>query len=205
MRQVQEEAHRLREAGEQAQPVPNQEQEIERLRADNQDLLRLRGEVVKLRQQAKELEKLRAENRVLKEARRTAAIGPTARPEAVPAVDEAALERVESIRCVNNLKQIGLAGRVWANAHEKVLPADFLAMKEELGTPRILVCPGHKAKPQPESPNWQEFDPRDITYELMPSDAAAESEPSNRVFVRCPVHGHVCHSDGSVVMGPAKP
>lgn len=205
LRQVQEEAQRQRETGHQTPPNPNQEQEMERLRADNQDLIKLRGEVAKLRPQAKELEKLRAENRALKEARRATATGPAAQPEAAPAVDEAALERIESIRCVNNLKQIGLAGRLWASAHDNVLPTDFLAMKQELGSPRILVCPAHKAKPQPESPNWQELDPRDITYELVASDAAAEVEASRRVFVRCPVHGHVCNADGSVVMGPAKP
>ena len=66
------------------------------------------------------------------------------------------------ITCVNNLKQIGLAYRIWEGDHGNKYPMDvsatnggtmelskvgtdawrnFLVMSNELSTPRILICP----------------------------------------------------------------
>lgn len=67
------------------------------------------------------------------------------------------------IYCTNNLKQIALAGKIWAGDNNDVYPmgisvtnggalelvatgnvvATFLVMSNELSTPRILVCPQH--------------------------------------------------------------
>jgi prepilin-type processing-associated H-X9-DG protein len=57
--------------------------------------------------------------------------------------------------CINNLRQIGLAFRMWSNDHDDRLPWQdtnvvatslapyeyFLAAKMELNSPKILVCP----------------------------------------------------------------
>jgi type II secretory pathway pseudopilin PulG len=68
------------------------------------------------------------------------------------------------IRCVNNLKQVGLAFRMWSDDNNNMYPmqyytnqsgvllfADatngfryFQAMSNELSTPKILVCPADK-------------------------------------------------------------
>lgn len=69
--------------------------------------------------------------------------------------------RVLQINCVNNLKQISLAARIWANDHDNKYPMEiaatnnamrelmadgnttflWLSMSNELSTPRILHCP----------------------------------------------------------------
>jgi len=69
--------------------------------------------------------------------------------------------RPERIRCTNNLKQVGLAFRIWAGEHQDRLPtqvsvtnggameavmaghvaAVFQVMSNELNTPKILFCP----------------------------------------------------------------
>jgi prepilin-type N-terminal cleavage/methylation domain-containing protein len=71
--------------------------------------------------------------------------------------------RGQRIKCVSNLKQIGLAFRLWSDDNQDkypwtVLPAEggsadpakqdtfyhFLPIKEELHTPKVLVCPSDR-------------------------------------------------------------
>jgi prepilin-type N-terminal cleavage/methylation domain-containing protein len=73
--------------------------------------------------------------------------------------------RAQRIKCVSNLKQVGLALRMFSNDHDArypwaILPADggsadpmkqdtyyhFLAITNELSTPKILACPSDSAK-----------------------------------------------------------
>jgi hypothetical protein len=176
-------------------------QEVDRLRKDNRELLRLRNEIRQLRDQTKELTKLQAQNQALRTELQTRATQPVV----LPAPDADALtkagERAESIQCVNNLKQIGLAGRIWANDHNGVLPSDFLTVRNELSTPKVLVCPSDKAKVA--AATWNEFNPAStLSYEIV-SPGVKETEPQ-KVFVLCPRHGHVCLADGSVQMEAVK-
>ncbi len=66
----------------------------------------------------------------------------------------------DRIKCANNLKQVGLAFKVFANDHDDQLPyqttnvvalgldrrawTQFMVMSNELGSPKILWCPGDK-------------------------------------------------------------
>ncbi|HTI97458.1 MAG TPA: hypothetical protein VL527_01040 [Dongiaceae bacterium] len=70
----------------------------------------------------------------------------------------------QRIQCVNNLKQVGLAFRIWAADHDDKYPVDlsltnshasewiaagdatpfFQVMSNELSTPKILVCPADR-------------------------------------------------------------
>src|SRR5262249_27220176 len=113
-------------------------QEADRQRREHEELVRLRDEVTQLRAQAAELTMLRAENQRLQAARTAAA----AKAGAVQEEDlfAAAKEKAQRIACVNNLKQIGLAARIWAADHRDVLPPDFVTMSNELSTPKLLIC-----------------------------------------------------------------
>lgn len=107
--------------------------------------------------------------------------------------------KAQSIACANNLKQIGLAARIWATDHNDKLPKDFLTMKDELGTPRILICPGDQARSQYLGSSWSDMDSSKITYDMV-SPGASDSEP-DKDYVRCPIHGSTVKVDGSVRIG----
>ncbi|MEI2724523.1 MAG: hypothetical protein V9H26_13600 [Verrucomicrobiota bacterium] len=101
-----------------------------------------------------------------------------------------------SISCINNLKQFGLAVRLWATDNTDVFPPDSLSMSNELNTPKILVCPADTNRVVAKS--WDTFSPANCTYEyLTPSATNAEIELT-RVVSRCPIHGHIGLCDGSV-------
>jgi len=58
----------------------------------------------------------------------------------LPALSKAKA-KANRISSVNNLKNIGLAARIFATDHDGKLPPDFNAMRSELSTDRILVHP----------------------------------------------------------------
>jgi hypothetical protein len=108
--------------------------------------------------------------------------------------------KAQSINCVNNLRQIGLAARMYANDHRETFPQDFLSMSNELANPRILACPSDNTKTK--ASDWSSVTPQNISYEILFSrgmkiDASAMARP----LLRCPIHGHVCNADGSVMRG----
>jgi hypothetical protein len=91
--------------------------------------------------------------------------------------------RAKLISCTNNLKQIGVAARIYAGIHGGKYPRDFQSMSAEIGDNRILCCP--------ESGSME--------YEILASDLN-ETQPS-RPFVKCPVHNSVLFVNGSVRPG----
>ncbi len=86
--------------------------------------------------------------------------------------------------CSNNLKQIGLAFRIFANDNEEKLPwavstnqggsrefldvpffafRHFVAMSNELNTPRVILCPQDEGRPR--ATNWVSVrDNRSLSY-----------------------------------------
>ena len=104
--------------------------------------------------------------------------------------------RAQTVQCVSNMKQIGLAARIWSNDHKEVLPPDFISMQNELVTPKVLVCPGDKSKTAAAS--WSQFDPSaNVSYEfLLPG--SKEAEVLNETVFRCSIHGNIGLGDGSV-------
>jgi hypothetical protein len=105
-----------------------------------------------------------------------------------------AKEHAEAIACINNLKQMGLAVRTWDIDNNLVSPPDILSMSNELSTPMILVCPGDKMREA--AKDFASYNSAHCSYEYL-APSAPETEPY-RVLFRCPIHGHVCMSDGSV-------
>jgi hypothetical protein len=159
--------------------IPGGPEEIARLRATVQQLTQEIAELERLRQANDQLrQQLAAETTLTNEFKALA-----------QARDEA-----KSTMCVNNLKQLGLAARIWAASNGDLLPPTWLAMTNELSTPKILVCPADTGRQA--APNWASFTAANVSYEfLTPSGSAKEYE---RVMFRCRVHGHVAHCDTSV-------
>lgn len=107
-----------------------------------------------------------------------------------------AKEKAQSAACVNNLKQIGLAIRIWSNDRHDVNPPDFLSLSNELGTPKILFCPGNTNHPTMKT--WTDFAATVSPYEFVAAGATnADFEPQ-RISVRCPIHNNFALCDGSV-------
>jgi len=113
-----------------------------------------------------------------------------------------ARDRATAIQCVNNLKHLGVAARVYATDNGDEFPPDVLAMKDALSTPKMLVCPSDTARSAADS--WTHYSPANLSYEFMsPGPGKHEFEPA-RVLFRCPIHGNIGMCDGSVQMGVAK-
>jgi hypothetical protein len=104
--------------------------------------------------------------------------------------------KAQTVQCVNNMKQIGLAARIWSNDHNESFPPDLVSMSNELVRPNILVCPGDKSKSP--AADWSQFDPaQHSSYEFL-TPGAKEAEVIQQVTFQCPVHGNVGMGDGSV-------
>ncbi len=104
--------------------------------------------------------------------------------------------RAQAIACVNNLKQIGLAVRIYANDNKDVNPPNFLSMSNELNTPKILFCPGNTNHPPVQT--WADFATTDSPYEYLTAGVTnADIEPQ-RISVRCLIHNNFGLCDGSV-------
>ena len=113
--------------------------------------------------------------------------------------------KAQSINCVNNLKQMGLAAHIYATDHQDKFPPDFLSMKDELVTPRILICPLDPAATQAQGATWENLQPEAISYEYLGAGKTAGGNDSQGVLFRCRFHGHVCRMDGSVQTSGTNP
>ena len=104
--------------------------------------------------------------------------------------------RSQSVSCVNNLKQIGLAARIWSNEHNEIFPPSFASMSNELVKPRLLVCPEDKTKKP--AANFTELSPaQNVSYEYLRPNAK-EADVAAQIVFRCPIHGSTVLGDGSV-------
>src|ERR1019366_831281 len=138
----------------------------------------------------------------------------------LPALSQAK-DKAQRISCANNMKQIGLAFRVWAIDHDDKFPFNvstnkggtlelcmlgsdgfdrnaalhFQVMSNELSTPKILVCPAD-GKRQP-ALDFLGLQPAYVSYKLRTGSDINETHP-DQILAICPIHNNVLRSDGSV-------
>jgi competence protein ComGC len=98
-------------------------------------------------------------------------------------------------QCVNNLKQIGLATRIWALDHNDVFPSDFISITNELANALdILKCPTDKNRT---ISTWVEVAAGNVSYQML-TPGIREDENPQTVAVVCPIHHNILLLDGSV-------
>ncbi len=178
----------LRAANQDYSQLQAQSQDLDRLRQENADLLRLRKEIAPLQAAAQEAAQLRAANQALKAQRQSTANAGTGGDFMADARD-----KVENIACINNMKQIGLAARIWAGDNNQFFPTNFLSMSNELGSWKTLQCPGDHSR---NVSSWADVEAGNVSY-IMASPGADEAFPSV-VFAYCPIHHNYVLVDGSV-------
>lgn len=135
-----------------------------------------------------------------------------------------AKEKAQSIACMNNMKQVNLALRIWAVDHGDRFPFNvsssnegtlelcerdaegydrnaarhFQVMSNELNTPKILVCPSDKSKQAADS--FKNLESWNVSYQLRTGNQVSEANPQE-IILYCPVHHHTGLTDGSVQQG----
>ncbi len=138
----------------------------------------------------------------------------------LPALSRAK-SRAQRINCVNNMKQIGLAFRVWAIDHDDSFPFNvstnkggtlelsklesdgfdrnaalhFRVMANELSTPKILVCPADGKKKA--ALDFESLQPGNVSYPVRSGPNVSDTNPE-MVLAVCPIHNNVLLCDGSV-------
>jgi type II secretory pathway pseudopilin PulG len=117
----------------------------------------------------------------------------------LPALSKAK-SKAQEIKCVNNLKQIGLAARMYSNDHADTFPTNFAALESYLGDASILICPADSQHVPLAVRDFNQLGPSNISYQfLLPG--AKESDVNDQVVFLCPIHGNSGMGDGSVQQG----
>ena len=165
--------------------------ELLQLRKDNEELHKLQTEVAQLRNLPAQIEQLQNENKRLAATPAASSNGVSGEKFFADAETEA-----ERTQCVNNLKQIGLAIKIWSSDHDDKYPTSLMVISNELSTPKILICPGDTARQPYTSLGFGQFQDSMTSYQftMKPDDANFPY----CIIARCPIHHNYLLSDGSV-------
>lgn len=165
--------------------------ELVQLRKDNDELHSLQKEVAQLRNLSAQIQQLQSENKRL-----AAAPAPNSNASSSASFFDQAQAQAERIQCVNNLKQVGLAMRIWAGDNNDKYPTSLVVMSNELSTPKILICPSDTARQPYGSLGFGQFQDNmtSYTFTVQPDD---ETHP-DCITARCPIHHNYLLADGSV-------
>lgn len=116
-----------------------------------------------------------------------------------------AKQRASSITCVNHLREIGVAARIWAGDNSGVFPPSLQVLAEDtdyqgydyLGPdPSPVFCPANVGRQVPT--NWTDVDWSNIDYTYYPG---ARDWQTTNILCACNIHSNFVRVDGSVGYG----
>jgi hypothetical protein len=113
----------------------------------------------------------------------------------IPALAKAK-DRAQQVQCANNMKQISLSLRMWANDNGDKFPPDLVSISNQVSSPKILVCPAEKLRDRKEISTWDEFSLIGSSYDYY--GAGKKTTNPQEVILSCPIHGNSGLADGSV-------
>jgi hypothetical protein len=93
----------------------------------------------------------------------------------------------------------GFGAKSLAANGDGMFPTIFLYLRDYFG-PSILICPGDRTRAP--AANWEKFSDTECSYEMV-SPGMSEVE-TNRVFIRCKVHGYLGYGDMTVFDGKTR-
>lgn len=181
----------LREQHAALEQLQAQQDELNQLQKDNKEMHQLQAELTQLQQLTAQMRQLKEQN-----ARLVKSLNAPTAPVNADAFFEQAKQDAERIACVNNLKQLGLAMRIWANDNGDKYPTSVVVMSNELSSVKVLICPSDKGGQAHASLPWSEFQDNMTSYQYLaqPDD---ERDPQC-VVAKCPIHNNYLFADGSV-------
>jgi len=177
-------------AFEQAQA--NQE-ELVQLKKDNEELHSLQKEVGQLQNLPAQIQQLQDDNKRL-----AAAQAANSNTTSGAQFFEDAEAEAERIQCVNNLKQIGLAMRIWMGDNHDKYPASILLASNILSTTMVLVCPSDKARLPYAKLGFGKFQEDMTSYKFTVKPDEEDDFYPECIVARCPIHHNYLLADGSV-------
>ena len=163
--------------------------------AENAEIVRLKALAAQLNSEISRLEQLKRQNEeLLKQlaARSVAAFS----PEETKAMEDAR-DRSLSIVCVNNLKQLGLAVKMWSTDHGDITPPNVQSLTDYVGSfTKVFLCPADTRRQA--ASDATSLTPATCSYEYLAASTPDTEANRGCVLFRCPIHGHVGLIDGSV-------
>jgi hypothetical protein len=189
---------KLREQHAALEQAQAQQDELVQLRKDNEELHSLQAEAAQLRNLPQQIQQLQNENQRLAIAANSAPkSGDNFFDDAAQQLTEAKA-RAERIQCANNLKQIGLAFRIWGGDNNDKYPTSLVVMSNELSTTKILVCPSDEARQPYAMLGFGKFQDSMTSYQLtvQPDDGSLKFPQC--IIAKCPIHHNYLLADGSV-------
>lgn len=110
-----------------------------------------------------------------------------------------AKSKAQAIQCINNLKQLGIACRLYSSENEDRYPKSWEEIEAEIGGTsnlRVFVCPADKA-----GGNSRSFAEASASSSYVYELSGGVHTNASAIVTQCPIHGHVLYVDGSVIQG----
>jgi hypothetical protein len=103
----------------------------------------------------------------------------------------------QSIDCKSRMSAIGVASLVWQGDNGGHVPTNFISMSNEINNLSVLICPSDTSRSA--RSDWSSVTTSNCSYEIVATGLTEKD--TNAVWLRCKIHGFVCHVDASVFDG----